>query len=227
MNIQLIIFDLDGVLIDSEILWHTINAEEMTKAGFNCTIEKSIELMSNSIKYGYDKVMLQEYNSVLPETIRKQINIKTEESYKESLKPIKNMAQVLSYLKLKKVKICIGSNADDAYVETTLKITGLDQYFGSNQIFTSERVKKRKPAPDIFLLAAQSIKIKPENCLVIEDHPLGIAAAKAANMQVIGFLGASHANNNIFYKEIIEAKPTKIIDGSLELLEILKSDYDL
>lgn len=227
MAIELLIFDLDGVLIDSEILWHKINSEEMTKAGFNCTTEKSIELMSNSIKYGYDKVMLREYNDVLPESIQKQINIKTERSYKENLKPIKDIAQVLSYLKLKKVKVCIGSNADDAYVETTLKITGLDPYFGSNQIFTSERVKNRKPAPDIFLLAAQSLKIKPEDCLVIEDHPLGIMAAKAANMQVIGFLGASHANNNTFYREIIEAKPTRIIEGSLELLEILKSDYKL
>lgn len=227
MDIQLIIFDLDGVLIDSEILWHTINAEEMTKAGFNCTIEKSIEIMSDSLKLGYDQVMLQEYEGILPEEIRKQINIKTEESYKENLKPIKNIDQVLSYLSLKKAKICICSNADDAYVETTLKITKLDQYFAPNQIFTSERVKKRKPAPDIFLLAAESLKIKPGNCLVIEDHPLGIAAAKAANMQVIGFLGGSHANNNIFYKEIVDTKPTKIIYSSLELLEILKSDYKL
>lgn len=185
---QLIIFDNDGVLIDSDIAWHTINVREMTRLGFSITLEKSISLLTRSIREEFDNVMLQEYGKTISDIDKRAINQKTEDAYPTYLKPIKDIEKVLDYLEKRNVKKCIASNADNEYVISTLTIPNLLQYFKPDQIFSSPMVNnKRKPEPDVFLHAADNLKIAPKDCLVIEDHPLGIKAAKAANMPVVGF----------------------------------------
>lgn len=219
---QLIIFDHDGVLIDSEIVWHQVNAAEMTRLGLPLTVEKSITLFSGISKDEFEKVMLQEFGKMLTPEDSMAINLKTENSYHEALKAVTEITQVLDYLEQKHIKKCIASNGDNEYVLTTLTITNLSTYFKPDQIFSSTMVKKGKPAPDVFLHAAQFFDVNPKDCLVIEDHPLGIKAAIAANMPVIGFLGGSQAKNPQVRERILKTEPTLTVNNAEELLTILK-----
>lgn len=177
MMAKLIIFDNDGVLIDSEII---------------------------------------------SETERKAINQKTEASYSSMLTPVKDITLVLDYLEANHIDKCVASNGDVDYMMRSLKLTGLNKYFKSDELFSGTLTNRRKPAPDVFLHAARHFNVDPKDCLVIEDHIMGIAAAKAAQMPVIGFLGASHTGSALHREELLKAGPTEIVNDALELLRILK-----
>jgi HAD superfamily hydrolase (TIGR01509 family) len=223
MKPELIIFDNDGVLIDSEIIGHRINALEMTRLGFPMTIEKSIELLTGITKDRFDKIMLQEYGKTMSDADVMNMIKKIEDSFPTDLKPIVEITQVLDFLEQNHIKKCIATSGAKDYVTTTLSITNLDNYFKPDQIFSSTMVNyKGKPAPDVFLLAAQHFRVNPKDCLVIEDSILGIEAAKAANMPVIGFLAGAHACSPWYRECILTAGPTIIIENAGELLHSLK-----
>jgi beta-phosphoglucomutase-like phosphatase (HAD superfamily) len=102
----------------------------------------------------------------------------------------------------------------------SLRVTAQNHFFDDEHIFTSAQVKHAKPAPDLFLFAAERMGYKPEDCLVIEDSIAGIQAARAAQMLVIGFLGGSHANFD-WYKERILNQRVPVIHHAHELLSII------
>jgi len=225
MKPKLIIFDNDGVLIDSEIVWHKINAAEMTRLGFPMTVEKSIELLTRGIEEGLKNVINSEYGKSPSDDELMAINLRTEESYSGNLMQVKDIKKVLDYLEEKNIKKCVASNGDSDYILTTLTITNLINYFKTDELFGVNLSIKRKPAPDIFLQAASHFNIAPKDCLVIEDHIMGIAAAKAAHMPVIGFLGASHTKYDLHHKQMVDAEPTFIVNNSDELLDVLTQHF--
>ncbi len=226
MKPELVIFDNDGVLIDSEVVWHQINAQEMAKLGISLTLEKSIELFTFVAKRDFDEILQHEFGRTITELEKLKINQITERSYKTKLKPIKDISCVLSYLKEKGVKICVASNGDNSYILETLAITNLDKYFNSTELFGASSEDRRKPAPDLFLEAAHYFGINHENCLVIEDHPLGIQAAKAAGMPAYGFLGASHMHHYRHKESLANAGAATVLESANELLNTLKLIYD-
>jgi HAD superfamily hydrolase (TIGR01509 family) len=227
MTIKLIIFDNDGVLIDSEILWHQFCAREITRLGYPMTVEKSISLFSG---VNHDKpleeILASEYGLSNFKLDFDKIGRETEASYPSLLKPIDNIHQILEFLNEKKLKKCIASNADCDYIQTTMQITGLKKYFSDDSIFGVEGALRRKPEPDVFLHAANKLDVEPKHCLVIEDHALGIKAAKAANMKVIGFLGATHSKNKEIQHWIAASNPTMIVENAIQLLQVMKNEID-
>lgn len=114
----------------------------------------------------------------------------------------------------------MASSSQRSRVIQSLKITGQLDYLTEKAVFTSQQVKYGKPAPDLFLFAADQMQIAPQNCLVIEDSPAGIEAAIAANMAVIGFLGGSHTQFP-WYHEKIKSYKIPLAYNSAELMSIL------
>lgn len=111
----------------------------------------------------------------------------------------------------------------------TLTITKLIQYFDSSHLFSVDIVGKRKPAPDLFLHILDFFKIKPEKCLVVEDHPLGVRAARCAKIPAWGFLGGSHAKSLAYQKWIAKEKPNHMVADVLDLknsLHILGNHHE-
>lgn len=224
MKPELVIFDFDGVLVDSEIIGHRINAVEMTRLGFPLSVKKSIELLTGITKNLFDKIMLQEYGKTISDIDLMPILRKIDEEIVTKVKPVTDITRVLDYLEQRSINKCIATNGADNYATSILTRTNLDKYFNLKQIFSATMVNYRgKPAPDVFLLAANHFQTEPKNCLVIEDGVLGIEAAKAANMPVIGFLGGSHAQSIWYRRHILKANPTIIVGNSIELLDILKN----
>lgn len=222
MKAKLIIFDNDGVLIDSEIIWHQFCSTEMTRLGFHMTVEQSILLFSGvNHDVTPEELIAREYG---PSNIMldfDKIGRETEASYSSQLKSIEGIQRVLEFLNKEKIAKCIASNGDFDYVKTTLEITGLKKYFDDEAIFGVEEKLKRKPEPDVFLHAAKKYAIDPKDCLVIEDHALGIMAAKNAKMITVGFLGASHAKSKAHQKWIQDSRPHFLVKDSRQLLDLI------
>lgn len=128
------------------------------------------------------------------------------DALERALQPL--MTSILEHNIFTKTKKCVASSSSRERVIKSLNITKQKVFFKDEYIFTSEQVKNGKPAPDLFLFAADQMGYHPKDCLVIEDSIAGIQAAKAANMQVIGFLGASHTKFDWYSQRIIEQNVT-------------------
>ncbi len=222
-EIKLIIFDNDGVLIDSEMIWHQFFVAELARLGHVMTVKQSLQCFSaenhgNSIKDCLEKVLgIPDIDVDLS-----KIGAQTEASYPRLLKPVQNIEQVLDFIDSKNIQKCIASNGDIRYIKRTLDITGLRKYFADETIFGVEDKTQRKPNPYVFLQAADKFSVHPEHCLIIEDHAFGIEAAKKAGIQSLGFLGAGHAQYDEHRHWMVDSAPEWIINDSLELLDWLK-----
>lgn len=190
-NLQLIIFDCDGVLIDSEYLSAQINSELLTEAGYAISAEELSERYSGMIFSDTLKIIEKEADIPFSASLIDKAQSEYAKRLKSELMPIDGVRDAVEKLNL---PYCICSNSVSANIKQALSLTGLDDLF-EDRIFSAPEVgtKKSKPAPDVFLFAAKSFQVEPQNVIVIEDSVTGITAAKAAGMRVIGFTGGSHA----------------------------------
>lgn len=205
MPFDLIIWDCDGCLIDSEVLSCGSAAAVVTAAGYFITMNQFMtRYMGWNWRDIYDDLEREtksSFREIMPyETVVEARNV----LFENELKPI---AFIHETLELLSGASCIASGSEPERVDKTLKLTGLYDYF-KGRIFSASQVKKGKPAPDVFLFAAKQMGVKPENCLVIEDGIHGIVAAKAAGMTVFAFTGGSH-----MYPELVEK--VKALDPAL------------
>lgn len=184
---DLIIFDCDGVLVDSEVLSCQCLSEVLATYGIMLELTEALELFLGRST----AAVLRHYGGqgrALPDGFLSNLKSRVREKFAASLQPIKGIAALLETLP---VPHCVASSSDIDRVSFSLARTGLGSYFG-DRLFTSQMVARGKPAPDLFLYAADKMEAAPAKTLVIEDSVSGVAAAKAAGMQVWGFSGGSH-----------------------------------
>ena len=184
---ELIIFDCDGVLVDSELLSCQSLADVLALSGIELGVAQALELfLGRSTKAVPEHY--RDQGRELPDTFLADLKQKVRETFAAALQPIAGIAAVLSELQL---PFCVASSSDLDRVRFSLAMTGLAAYFG-DRLYTAEMVARGKPAPDLFLFAAEKMGVRPERTLVIEDSVSGVQAAKAAGMTVWGFVGGSH-----------------------------------
>ena len=183
---KLVIFDCDGVLVDSEKLANRVLVGALASHGLNLSPDEAIESFSGLTPE--DTVSKAEgmLGQALPNFFWQQMQSRTFAAFEQGLKPVDGAFELVSFLKNKGIKICVASSGDHMKMELTLKLTGLDELFGQN-VFSAEDVTRGKPAPDLFLFAAGRMGIEPEQCLVVEDSRPGVAAAQAAGMRAVLF----------------------------------------
>jgi len=186
-QLDMIIFDCDGVLVDSEVLSCRCLSEVLATCGIDLEVGEAIELfLGRSIN-----AVLQHYAAhrpALPDNFLSDLKLRVRETFQSSLQPIQGVSSLLSDLP---TPHCVASSSDLDRVSFSLARTGLSTYFG-DRIYTSQMVAHGKPAPDLFLYAAEKMWAAPARTLVIEDSVSGVRAAKAAGMKVWGFVGGSH-----------------------------------
>jgi HAD superfamily hydrolase (TIGR01509 family) len=184
---ELIIFDCDGVLVDSEVLSCRCLSETLATYGIHLEIFEALELFLGRST----DAILQHYaaqNRKLPDSFLADLKTRVRQTFQCSLQPIPGIGSLLSSLT---TPHCVASSSDLDRVSLSLACAGLASYFG-DRLYTSHMVSRGKPAPDLFLHAADKMQVEPEKTLVIEDSVSGVAAAKAAGMKVWGFVGGSH-----------------------------------
>lgn len=189
---ELIIFDCDGVLVDSEIVAARVESELLRKAGHEISPEELAERYAGLTFRDILLTIEREAQILFQASLIETAETKIEERLRREVKPIEGAGPAVASIPYKR---CICSNSSFSRVETMLKRTRLMPLF-ENLIFSSADTPsgKPKPAPDVFLHAAEKMGAAPENTMVIEDSVAGVTGARAAGMRVIGFTGASHTH---------------------------------
>ena len=185
---DLVIFDCDGVLIDSEPLACRNAAECFTEHGFPITeAEIAARFLGRSGAAMLGELQAQFGRPIPAEAlaVRRQRLITL---YERELKPVAGICELLDALA---VRCCVGSSGTPEYLQFSLGLVGLYDRFAPN-VFSAAMVERGKPAPDLFLFAAAQLGVEPQACVVVEDSPAGVHAAVAAGMTVLGFTGGSH-----------------------------------
>ena len=181
-NIDLIIFDCDGTLVDSEPISNQVVADMMNQLNIPMTKERSIELFAG--KKFADIVHYIEANIDYPLdfNFESEFRVQSKIAFEKYLKPIPG---VIDFIESLDIRYCVASNGPRIKMETTLSVTGLDKYFTDENTFSAYDINKWKPDPALFLHAASSLNSKPASSLVIEDTISGATAAINANMKCI------------------------------------------
>lgn len=185
---DLVIFDCDGVLLDSEIIACQAIAEAYSLLGYVISTEEVSRRFSGMPDEGVDAAIEVELGTPLPANFRADIKKRVLGKYRTDLKPINGAKSVLSSLKTPK---CIASSASPSKLSLGLIETDMFELVYPN-IFSTRLVARGKPHPDIFLYAADKMDALPSRCIVVEDSVAGVSAAKSAGMTCIGFTGGSH-----------------------------------
>lgn len=184
----LVIFDCDGVLIDSEIISATALVEELARHGI--AIEMS-QVLEHFIGHPY-AVVAGKIAAIagvpLPDSFELTYRAQLARRFEAELRPMPGIPDVLDRLA---VPYCAATSSNTERARQSLRAAGLAERFGE-RVYTISMVARPKPAPDLFLHAASAMGADPEHCLVIEDSDLGIAAAQAAGMMAWQFTGGSH-----------------------------------
>lgn len=185
---DLIIWDCDGVLVDSEALLKQGEVEGLARAGIEMTTDDCVRLFSGVSVDEAALNFLKEMKRELPEGFFREQISGSLQLFRERLVPLMSDT-VLSLQSNYPGQMCVASGSPLNRVLLCLELAKIDGCFNANTVFTRELVNRGKPAPDLFLHAAEKMNIDESRCIVVEDSVAGIEAALAANMRVIAFLG--------------------------------------
>ncbi|MCW8916394.1 MAG: HAD family hydrolase [Magnetovibrio sp.] len=192
---KLVIFDCDGVLVDSELIASRQLAAFLTELGRSTTaLECRNTFTGMSIKSVGEHVH-HNWGLTLPTNFVEQLRLRDYEAFATELTAIAGIEAVLDELKTNRIPFCVASSGTPEKIHHSLAITGLLNHFNGH-VFSAVQVTHGKPAPDLFELAAYEMKARPQDCIVVEDAPPGVQGGVAAGMTVLGFCGGSHCTNN-------------------------------
>ena len=212
---MLLIFDCDGVLVDSEVLSCTIDAELLTGLGIPYTTEEiAQQFLGVSLKTMIARIEAERHCK-LPSDFSERLNRTLFARFETELKPIPGVREAILSLPYPR---CVASSSVPERIALSLRVTGLADLF--DHIFSATQVPRGKPAPDLFLHAAHHMGARPEGCVVIEDSPAGVQAALAAGMRVIGFTGGGHCGPD-HAERLRQAGASVIVERMASLTEAI------
>lgn len=186
---ELVIFDCDGVLVDSDRISLRIQAERISALGLKMSYEECVRDFLGLGMPATLRILAERLGRPLPDGWEAELDAAIRDGFRRELTPVPGIVQALEGIEL---PACVASSGSHKKMRLTLGLTGLwDRFAGG--IFSADEVKRGKPAPDLFLHAASRMSTPPERCIVVEDSPFGIAAAKAAGMSALGFAAATPA----------------------------------
>jgi HAD superfamily hydrolase (TIGR01509 family) len=210
---KLVIFDCDGVLVDSEVIsikllmLHVatrgvcLSEQQAYRAFLGKPVADAHTYVNEMFGFEIEQVDLVDF----------QVDILRE--FRAKLQPVTGLKDALEGIPTAK---CVASSSNMARISGSLRLTGLSDFFGQN-LFSTDQVKRGKPHPDVFLHAASVMKAEPEQAVVVEDSPAGLMAARAAGMKTIAFVGASHAEPANLREHLAHQKPDIMIDDMAQL----------
>ncbi|MFC5215750.1 HAD family hydrolase [Streptomyces coerulescens] len=193
MRYDLVIFDNDGVLVDSEPISNRLLAAYLTELGHPTSYEDSIRDYMGSAMHRIHDLVLERTGQRLPEDFDDVFHARVFAAFERELKAVPGAVDVLEKLGGGGVQYCVASSGSHERIRVGHRTTGLDRFFDEGRVFSSQDVGRGKPAPDLFLHAAERMGAAPARCLVVEDSPLGVQAAVAAGMDVYGFTAMTPA----------------------------------
>ena len=186
-DLALVIFDCDGVLVDSEPISNAVLAASLTTAGLSTSAEEAVREYKGMLLSDVRARAEQLLGRPLPDGLLDDFERDREQAFRESLQAIPGAREMVQAVQAAGIGVCVASQGKPEKTEQTLTLTGLRDLFPEGAVFSAYQVPRGKPHPDLFLYAAATMGAAPENCTVVEDTVIGITAAVAAGMRVIGY----------------------------------------
>ncbi|TRD15677.1 HAD family hydrolase [Palleronia caenipelagi] len=206
-EVALVIFDFDGVVADSEMISLGTLQASLCDLGIDMSLEAlQARFLGTSVRT-IATFLEDNGRGDSFEAFRRDWEARLFTQFRSALRPMSGIESLLDDLDDAGIAYCIASSSSFERLGVALSAIGLEQRF--NHVFSAELVSRGKPAPDLFLHAAEKLATRPEECVVIEDSPVGIAAAEAAGMRAIGFLGGDHLARPMLHNAHAELLKTK------------------
>lgn len=206
--VDLVIFDCDGVLVDSEPISVAVLLEVIAEDGVKISPEEGYRIFLGRSLKTIVETIAADYGLVITSDHVTEIRQRLFERFRRDLQPTPGIAEALAALK---VPFCVASSSQVERIELSLGVTGLLESFGAN-VYSSTMVRNGKPAPDLFLHAARAMGVEPARCAVVEDSPAGIEAAGRAGMHVLAYLGGSHVGPADLRRRVEAMSPDLVFD---------------
>jgi HAD superfamily hydrolase (TIGR01509 family) len=213
----LVIFDCDGVLVDSEPIAMRVLLETIAAAGLDLAESAGYERLLGRSLGDIRDILTAEFGVELDDVALAAMRRRLHAAFWAELRPISGISEVLDGLSC---PYCVASSSQPERIEVSLRATGLWPRL-EGRVFSATMVTRGKPAPDLFLHAARSMGFAADACVVVEDSPAGIEAAQAGGMRVVGFLGGSHAQRPEHRAAVAAQAPDRVIDSMRSLPEAL------
>jgi HAD superfamily hydrolase (TIGR01509 family) len=212
---ELVIFDCDGVLVDSERLAVRVEAEYLAELGWPLTQAEIVERFMGHTDEYMDEAIEAQLGGRLPPDWKDQFHARYREAFAAELAPVDGIIEVLDRLT---IRACVASSGSHDKLRFTLGHTGLYERF-EGRIFSGYEVVNGKPAPDLFLHAAARMGAEPARCAVVEDTPPGVLAARAAGMRAFGYAGGLSS------PERLEGEATVVFEDMRKLPRLLADGH--
>ena len=212
--IEAVIFDMDGVISDTEHLHTKANNAALEEIGITISKQERDRYVGIPTKHSFKKI-LREHNKTLDiAALMKINNEKLRKLIVEEMKPIDGAVDLINSARNAGYKTAVVSSTEIELIEFILERIGVKDRF--DRIVSGSDLDNPKPAPDVFLIAAKELGIDPKECLVIEDSANGVSAAKTAGMKCIGFISPHSGNQDLGKADIIVNSLKKINIGLIK-----------
>ena len=214
---EVVIFDCDGVLVDSEVISLGVTRRMLAEAGLALSDDETRRRFLGKRQDAVLRRVEAELGARLPGDFTGALSREILATFERDLKGVEGVRQAVAGLD---ARVCVASSSAPERLRFALRVTGYEALFAPN-IFSSAEVPRGKPHPDLFLFAAHTLGADPDRCLVIEDSVAGVSAARAAGMIVFGFVGGSHFSVPAQTEELTAAGADLIFDDMARLPEIV------
>jgi HAD superfamily hydrolase (TIGR01509 family) len=213
-----VIFDMDGVIIDSEPIHLEIDIQTMKDLGCNISKDELNKYVGTTNEYMFSDIRNKyKINKSVEDIISYRMEIAKERIIKSDLEPIEGIRELLSALKNKNIPTAIASSSPRDFIEIVVAKFELQDYF--SYILSGEEVENGKPAPDVYIETAKKLRVQPKDCIVIEDSKNGVLAAKAAGMKCIGFENINSGDQDLSKADFIVNGITEIENNSIYMMQ--------
>ncbi|MEL0652837.1 HAD family hydrolase [Algibacter sp. TI.3.09] len=205
-----VIFDCDGVLVDSEPVSIQVLVDIANEYGANIDLAYGMKHFKGSFFDACKRMISELAQKQLPDSLESEYRQRSFEAFKKDMKPVEGVKDVLENINR---PFCVASSGPEDKIELNLGLTGLLPFF-ENKIFSCYKIQKWKPDPAVFLWAAETMGFKPEECVVIEDSISGVRAAKAGGFDVFGYVAHDYNNQ-------LKDEATQTFDSMDKLLSMI------
>ncbi|MDO7137921.1 HAD family hydrolase [Algibacter lectus] len=205
-----VIFDCDGVLVDSEPVSIQVLVDIANEYGANIDLAYGMKHFKGSFFDACKRMISELAQKELPDSLESEYRQRSFEAFKKDMKPVEGVKGVLKNINR---PFCVASSGPEDKIELNLGLTGLLPFF-ENKIFSCYKIQKWKPDPAVFLWAAETMGFKPEECVVIEDSISGVRAAKAGGFDVFGYVAHDYNNQ-------LKDEATQTFDSMDKLLSMI------
>lgn len=213
MSDYLLIFDCDGVLVDSEPLSLGLLIDHCAQHGLTLDMPQACDAFLGKPVADSANEARRMFDVNVPDVDLAMFQHEILTKFKEELKPTSGIADALKKLQM---PMCVASSSNPERIQASLSLTGLSDFF-DGKLFSTDTVERGKPHPDVFLHAAKEMGFAPSNSIVIEDSPAGLQAAQAANMKTIAYTGGLHAPHANLAAKLEAFSPDIIINDMAQL----------